>query len=660
MTLIRTAEEIDGAWLADALGLPGAEIESVAPIGTGQMSQSYRVSYTGVGEDGVAASGSVVVKLASSDERSRATGVGLGAYQREVTFYRELRDRIGGPLAECLLSEFDDNEGWFTLVLEDLHDAVVGDQIAGCSPAQALQAMECLARIHAPVFGDLALGATPWLNQPMPLNQALLNALLPGFAERYGERVAPEHMALCERFVASADGWLEDRRPPLGLVHGDFRLDNLLFTPEGCTAVDWQTVGWGPVMRDASYFIAGGLSVEDRREHEESLVRAYHARLGELGVRSFDWDECWREYRRQCFLGIVMTIAAAMITERTDRGDEMFTSWLARNAQMAIDLEATDLLPEPGAGPAAALRPEPEDEGLHEPGPEQLWNESWYFDAIADDGRIGVYHRIGRLPNEGSCLLSTCIVRPGEPAVMLVDATAPLPPPEDDSQTIDTATAHAEQHCEEPLESFRLVVRGLAGAHADHAAPLRDAQGDPVEIELDMRWRTDGVPYSWRLATRYEIPCRVEGTVRVGEETFALSGPGQRDHSWGSRDWWASDWMWSALHLDDGSHTHAVTVPTHPDFGVGYVQADGEIEEVAEISSEETIGADGLIERGSITMAGTELAVEPLAFGALLLISPDGRRSHFPRAMCRISTGDGRSGLGWVEWNRNQPTDAGA
>jgi hypothetical protein len=28
--------------------------------------------------------------------------------------------------------------------------------------------------------------------------------------------------------------------------------------------------------------------------------------------------------------------------------------------------------------------------------------------------------------------------------------------------------------------------------------------------------------------------------------------------------------------------------------------------------------------------------------------------SHFPRAMCRVTAGDGREGLGWIEWNRNQ------
>ena len=116
--------------------------------------------------------------------------------------------------------------------------------------------------------------------------------------------------------------------------------------------------------------------------------------------------------------------------------------------------------------------------------------------------------------------------------------------------------------------------------------------------------------------------------------------------------------MWSALHLDDGTHTHAVSVPTHPDFGVGYVQRDGQLTELTNVNSSEQVADNGLITSGRIAMSPVDIEVdlEPLAFGAILLEAPDGRISHFPRAMCRVRATDGRLGLGWVEWNRNQPS----
>ncbi|HUZ30424.1 MAG TPA: phosphotransferase, partial [Solirubrobacteraceae bacterium] len=224
-SFIRRPEEIDGAWLSAVLDRPGLELIGTERIGTGQMSQSHRVRIRSV--DGEPQS--VVIKLASDDPTSRATGVGMGIYYREVAFYRNLAERIGDPLPGCHLAEYDRAEGWFTLVLEDVQDALQGDQIAGCGVDDARVALRTLARVHAPVLGDVAVGTADFLNQPDPMNQELMNALLAGFIERYGDQVAPEHQEVCRRVGAVRDALIAEQVPPLGLVHGDYRLDNLLF-----------------------------------------------------------------------------------------------------------------------------------------------------------------------------------------------------------------------------------------------------------------------------------------------------------------------------------------------------------------------------------------------------------------------------------------------
>jgi hypothetical protein len=650
-TLIRSPSEIDAPWLARALARESVELVGTERIGTGQMSQSHRVHFHEAG----GAEESVVVKLASDDPASRATGVGMRAYYREIAFYRDLAPEIGDSLPRCHLAEYDDADGWFTLVLEDLA-GTVGDQIEGCDAAHAEIALRTLASVQAPVIGRDAVGATAFLNQPNPLDQALLTQLLPAFLERYGSRVSDQHAEVCRRLVASLDAWSADRRPPLGLVHGDYRLDNLLFTDSRATVVDWQTVSWGPALVDASYFLGGCLPVEERRRHEQRLLRGYHEELLALGVRGLSLEQLWEEYRRSCFHGLVMTIAASMVVQRTERGDEMFMTWFERNATQAIDLDAVELLPAASSGPPPPLRPEPEDEGCHEPGPEALWNESWYFDAVSADGSMGVYVRLGRLPNQGVALYSACVCGPGRATVMLVDAAAPLPDDADPEQSIETPVFAAAQRCERELQSFSVRLRGTAQAFHDQSAPLRGEAGEPVELALELVWETDGIPYAWRSSTRYEIPCRVSGTVTLAGETIRLQGPGQRDHSWGSRDWWAVDWMWSALHLDDGTHTHAVGLPEMPGYGVGYVQREGELEEIETVRAEQELGPDGLIAAAGIASAppALDLDVQPLAFGPLRLEAPDGRLSLFPRAMCSVRAADGRTGLGWVEWNRVQ------
>jgi phosphotransferase family enzyme len=661
-SVIRVPEELEGECLARALGTGPVASFAVEPIGTGQMSQTYRISLAYEDEDR-AGPDTVVMKVAAADSTSRATGVGMGIYEREIRFYQELAPRIGGPLASCHLAVYDEREGWFTLLLEDVSPAAQGDQIAGCSVDQARLAMCELARAHAPVLGDPALAVTPWLNQPSPVSQAVVSQLLPAFLERYGERIAPDHRALCERLVASLDGWLGDRRSPLGLVHGDFRLDNLLFGQDGSskplTVVDWQTVSWGGAMADAAYFLGGSLGVEDRRAHEEGLFREYHESLRGHGVRDLVFEQCWEQYRRHTFSGVLMAIVAPMVVERTERGDDMFMTMIARHAQHALDLDATELLFPAGARRPAPVRPEPDDEERHEPGNEELWNESWYFDAVSGDAGLGIYVRIGLYPNLGTCWYTAFVCRPGAPAVAVVDFAAPLP--EGPGMRTETDGLRADHLCQAALQRFRVVLEATGEAHEDHAAPLRGEPGRQTPVAVDLVWETDGEPYAYRVTTRYEIPCLVSGTVRVGDEDFELhEAVGQRDHSWGPRDWWSMDWVWSAGRLDDGTRFHAVELrmASAPSFGVGYVLSPGgELTELDGVAAVERVADDGLIKDGRLSLhpPGLEIELEPLAFGPLRLVAPDGRVSHFPRAMCRLRTGDGRSGLGWVEWNRNQP-----
>ncbi|MHB8234098.1 MAG: phosphotransferase family protein, partial [Solirubrobacteraceae bacterium] len=452
--LVRSPAELDVAWLAAALDCGPIAAFSAEPIGTGQMSESHRLTLT-YADPAHGGPPTVVLKLAAEDAGSRATGVGLGIYEREVRFYNELAPRIGGPLADCSFADYDETEGRFTLLLQDVAPATVGDQIAGCSQAQARAAVEALARLHAPVLDHAELAACAWLNRPSPIGQALVSQLLPGFLQRYGERIDAEQRALCERLVASLDDWLAERNGPQGLVHGDYRLDNLLFgqddAPRALTVVDWQTVGWGNAMTDLSYFLGGGLRTEDRRLAERELVGAYRDALAAHGAQAPSWELCWREYRRLSFAGMLMAIVASMLVERTERGDEMFMTMLERHSRHALDLDAVALLAPLRSGPAPALRPAPTEEGRHAPGSELLWNESWYFDAIARDGSIGAYVRVGLYPQLGVCWYTALVCGADRETVAAIDYAAPLPT--GDQLDVHTDSMRAEHRCERPLET---------------------------------------------------------------------------------------------------------------------------------------------------------------------------------------------------------------
>jgi hypothetical protein len=213
--------------------------------------------------------------------------------------------------------------------------------------------------------------------------------------------------------------------------------------------------------------------------------------------------------------------------------------------------------------------------------------------------------------------------------------------------TLDTA---------KPLEEFTIRASGTGEVHSRPEAIYEGEVGQSIDLFLDLKWRTDGSPYHYDLTTRYEIPCLVAGRLRLGDQEISLSGSGQRDHSWGVRDWWSLAWCWASTRLDDGTRIHVTDVrfPNRPAFG--YIQSARGVEPVSTLTITEEIGDHGFPYSARIILdpGGLDLAVYPLAFGPLLLRANDGRVSRFPRAMARYEASDGRRGLGWIEWN--QPT----
>jgi len=318
------------------------------PIGTGQMASNYRFRlHWRDPEPG--APRSLVGKFPSEDPTSRGTGASQGSYRREVCFYRQLAPGLHIRTPRCYGAALSDDGADFVLWLEDMTPATQGDQIAGCRPDEAARALEQLAGLHAPRWGDEGLAALDFLQGNEPgagaLLQTIYQSLWPGFEARYADRLDADALGLAERLGPRLRAWVDGATSPRTVTHGDFRLDNLLFGADGeVTTVDWQTVGRGVALADASYFLGAGLPLEQRRSEERRLIGEYHAALCEKGVEGYDFETCWQDYRRFAFSGVVMAVVASMIVGQTERGDAMFLAMASRHARHALDLEAESLL----------------------------------------------------------------------------------------------------------------------------------------------------------------------------------------------------------------------------------------------------------------------------------------------------------------------------
>ncbi|MET0837360.1 MAG: phosphotransferase [Marmoricola sp.] len=338
--VVCTPDELTSAWMGEALGRP-VDVRSVEAVGTGQIGACYRVSLSGPGGDET-----VLAKLPAADPGTRE--MLAGAYRGEVTFYADLAGTVAVVVPRCDFAAMRPGTGEFTLLLEDLAPAVQGDQLAGCSVEQARTAVVNLAGLHGPRWCDPSLTLVPGLTVNGPEDAAVLAELYgpatETFMEGLGDLVSEEDVDTLHGCVEVAEPWALARSERFALVHGDYRLDNLMFgTDDAVWAVDWQTLSLALPARDLAYFVGTSLDVGDRRGAERDLVAAYHAALVGHGVTAYDEEQCWDDYRFAMVQGPLVAVFGYAYGTRTERGDRMFAAMVRRACAAIRDLETLSL-----------------------------------------------------------------------------------------------------------------------------------------------------------------------------------------------------------------------------------------------------------------------------------------------------------------------------
>jgi hypothetical protein len=347
--ILDSADDLTTDWLGRALGHEVTGF-TVSPVGTGQMGSCHRIVLTGAPE----LPASVLLKLPSDDAGTRAM-VG-GAYRTEVRFYTEVLTTVGIRTPQCLAVTEVDDGGRFAMLLEDMAPAEQGNQIEGCTPEQARDAAANLAGLHGPRWCDPTLLRIEGLKPSDPEDAALLASVYgpatETFLDQLGDAVSAQTRETLLACVPVAEAWTLARSERFGLVHGDYRLDNLLFdagagagTP--VVAIDWQTLSLGLPARDLAYLLGTGLSVDDRREHERGLVAEYHADLlayGVDGMADYSLDLCWDDYRFAMLQGPLVSVFGCAYGARTERGDAMFAAMVERSCTAMRDLGTLELV----------------------------------------------------------------------------------------------------------------------------------------------------------------------------------------------------------------------------------------------------------------------------------------------------------------------------
>lgn len=154
------------------------------------------------------------------------------------------------------------------MVLEDLDESGFSVRREAVSEPELLACLSWLANFHATFMGRSPEGlweqGTYWHLETRPDElKALTDLPL--------KQAAPK-----------IDQLLRECRYQT-FVHGDAKLANFCFSPEGkkVAAVDFQYVGGGCGMKDVAYFIGSCLAEEECESREASLLDHYFARLKE-------------------------------------------------------------------------------------------------------------------------------------------------------------------------------------------------------------------------------------------------------------------------------------------------------------------------------------------------------------------------------------------
>lgn len=231
------------------------------------------------------------------------------------------------------------------------------------------------------------------------------------------------------------------------------------------------------------------------------------------------------------------------------------------------------------------------DEYMHELGPEPNFNESMYINCFDHSSRLGVWLRMGNRANEGYAEMTVCIYLPDGRVAFMFNR-----PKISDNRALDAGGLTWTMH--KPFEHLSVAYVGKVVVLRDPYQmrdPREAFKNNPFaecEVRLDFRGQGRASMFGGEPDEPHERPeeqfarghyeqlVTGSGSLRVGDEEFAVSGFGLRDHSWGPRYWqapWYYRWLTANFGDDLGFMASRVARKDSPGTRGGFVWDAGRI-----------------------------------------------------------------------------------
>jgi hypothetical protein len=188
---------------------------------------------------------------------------------------------------------------------------------------------------------------------------------------------------------------------------------------------------------------------------------------------------------------------------------------------------------------------DPRDERMHPVGGEAAWSESYYFNFVDPDSKVGMFTRMGFRPGDRWADGLHAVYLGGDRVAFTygrrdigTDLTA---------YDADLAVGGLRLDCVEPFAHWRIAYRGPAQDIPDARILLERSKARPpgwfapATLDMAIDFRALAAPHYAGAGSRghFEQTGQVEGRIAIGGATRRVSGFGVRDKSWGPRDWGA-------------------------------------------------------------------------------------------------------------------------
>ena len=352
MTIPESMADVSPQWIEECVGWGKLKNINLVPMGEGVGMMSTMSIIELEWEDSKDMPSSLVLKLAAENDTNRAVSQQFNLYLKEVSYYKDLAPRTTARSPLVYASEIDEEHNFF-LLMEDVSSYRMGSQVEGATLEECELCVDFLANLHASFWNQLS--DVEWLPNMSGSDNATNMALgceagWPQLQAIFGEFVPDNIEAMRERYLAAIPT-LQAKldQQPKTLIHGDFRMDNMLFgqAPEhdALLVVDFQGPLKGNGIHDVAYLLSHSAKTDVRREHERDLIERYANGLITAGIKHYSVEKAWNDYRvGVLYSWTVAVVIAGTMDPANDRGFAWMSKMVERNGLAINDLNCLDLL----------------------------------------------------------------------------------------------------------------------------------------------------------------------------------------------------------------------------------------------------------------------------------------------------------------------------